>query len=94
MIADTLVEIHLNPFSETKVAEKVDWHPGRTPPERGQSFWETQVLENFIEKDWYLNFRMPKEAFNKVCDELRQPVNTQPTKMLAPVPLEKRVALT
>ena len=68
------------------------WYPGRTPRERGQSFWETEVLEKFLEKDWYLNFRMPKEAFNILCDQLHPRVNPQTTNMLEPVSLEKRVA--
>uniref|UniRef100_A0A672N994 DDE Tnp4 domain-containing protein n=1 Tax=Sinocyclocheilus grahami TaxID=75366 RepID=A0A672N994_SINGR len=64
----------------------------RTPRERGPSFWETEVLQNFQENDWYLNFRMPKETFNVLCDQLHPYINPQITNMLDPVPLEKRVA--
>ncbi|XP_060783114.1 uncharacterized protein LOC132890320 [Neoarius graeffei] len=53
-----------------------------------------EVLGNFVEKDWYLKFRMPQDAFRKLCDQLRPYVNPKTTNMLAPVPLEKRVALT
>lgn len=70
------------------------WYTERTPRERGQSFWETEVLQKFLEKDWYLNFKMPKEAFNILCDQLRPYVNPQTTNMLDPVSLEKRVAVT
>ena len=70
------------------------WYIERTPGERGHSFWETEVLQKFLEKDWYVNFRMPKEAFNILCDQLRPYVNPQTTNMLDPGPLEKRVAIT
>ncbi|KAG7227439.1 hypothetical protein INR49_013883 [Caranx melampygus] len=71
------------------------WYTERTRErELGQSFWETAVLQKFLEKDWYLNFRKPKEAFNILCDELCSYVNPQTTNMLDPVPLEKRVAVT
>lgn len=49
-----------------------------------------QVLQKFTEKDWYLNFRMPRESFNRLCDHLRPHV----TNMRDPLPLEKRVAVT
>ncbi|KAK0133219.1 Protein ALP1-like [Merluccius polli] len=70
------------------------WYIERTPQERGHSFWETEVLQKFLEKDWYVNFRMPKEAFNILCDQLRPYVNPQTTNMLDSVPIEKRVAIT
>uniref|UniRef100_A0A8C1LIX0 DDE Tnp4 domain-containing protein n=1 Tax=Cyprinus carpio TaxID=7962 RepID=A0A8C1LIX0_CYPCA len=70
------------------------WFNERTPQERGPSFWETEVLQNFQENDWYLNFRMPKETFSFLCDQLHPYINPQITNMLDPVPLEKRVAVT
>lgn len=27
------------------------------------TFWETDVLQNYGETEWYLNFRMTEEAF-------------------------------
>ena len=79
-LADTLILTALPLF----IADV--WYPVRTPRERGQSFWETEVLEKFLEKDWYLNFRMSKEAFKILCDQLRPRVNPQTTNMLEPVP--------
>ncbi|ROL45437.1 hypothetical protein DPX16_1104 [Anabarilius grahami] len=38
--------------------------------ERTSTFWETDVLQNFGETEWYLNFRMPEEAFLNLCDLL------------------------
>lgn len=70
------------------------WYPHRRPQERVRSFWEVEVLENFQEKDWYQNFRMPKEAFDKLCDQLKSHIKPQNTNMLAPISVEKRVALT
>lgn len=49
---------------------------------------------NFQENDWYLNFRMPIEAFSILCDQLHPYINPQTTNMLDPVPLGKRVAVT
>uniref|UniRef100_A0A8C1VQM3 DDE Tnp4 domain-containing protein n=1 Tax=Cyprinus carpio TaxID=7962 RepID=A0A8C1VQM3_CYPCA len=66
----------------------------RGVPQEGPSFWETEVLQNIQENDWYLNFRMPKETFNVLCDQLHPYINPQITNMLDPVPLEKRVAVT
>lgn len=65
----------------------------RTQKERGPSFWETEVLQNFQESDWYLNFRMPKETFSLLCGQLKPHINPQLNKMVDPVPLEKRVAI-
>lgn len=50
-------------------------------------------MENFQEKDWYLNFRMQKEAFNKMCDRLCPLINIQTTNMLEPISFEKRLPL-
>lgn len=52
------------------------------------------MLQNFQDIDWYLNFRMPKETFNILCDQLHPYIKPQTTNMLDPVPLEKRVAVT
>lgn len=60
--------------------------------ERTSTFWETDVLQNFGETEWYLNFRMPEEAFLNLCDLLHPYILKQTMKTT--VSLEKRVALT
>lgn len=60
--------------------------------ERTSTFWETDVLQNFGETEWYLNFRMPEEAFLNLCDLLHPYIPKQTMKTT--VSLEKRVALT
>lgn len=62
--------------------------------EHTSTFWETDVLQNFGETEWYLNFRMPQEAFLNLCDILHPHVQKQSTTMKTTVCLEKRVAMT
>lgn len=52
------------------------------------------MLQNFTETQWYLNFRMPKEAFDVLCNLLQQYIKHQTTVMRDPVPIQKRVAIT
>lgn len=60
---------------------------------RGIGFWET-AAQNFDDDGWYLNFRMPKAAFYRLCNDLSPLIHPQSTTMKSPVPLDKRVGIT
>ena len=47
-----------------------------------------------VPEEWKENFRMCKENFMKLCDELRPHVQRLATNMRSPVEVERQVALT
>ena len=48
----------------------------------------------FTPRDWKENFRMCKETFLYLCDQLREDIEPATTNMRASINLEKRVAVT
>lgn len=57
-------------------------------------FLKTDIIQIFEYSDWHHNFRMPQAAFQNLFDQLCVHINPKATVMKAPVPLEKRVAVT
>ena len=61
---------------------------------RSSNWWEGIVLNNFGQHDWMQNFRMSKESFHYLCDQLRGVLEKQTTRLRKPLTVEQRVAIT
>ena len=57
-------------------------------------WWDNFVNEVVVPEEWKENFRMCKENFLKLCDELRPHIQKQTTNMRSPFEVERQVALT
>ncbi|KAM7134853.1 uncharacterized protein RBU57_017028 [Macrochelys suwanniensis] len=69
------------------------FHPRAWPSFRNADWWERVVLKDFQPRDWLEKFRMSKETFFYVCNQLR-PKLSHPSIQPHPVlPLEQRVAV-
>lgn len=58
-----------------------------------QNWWERVVLETWDPHQWLQNFRMTKDTFLELCEELRPELQRQTTTMRAPLSVEKRVGI-
>ena len=70
-------------------AERSVWMLPRT-----SQFWEYDVLTTFSARQWSENFRMTKDTFMYICNELRPRLTKENTRMRAAITVEKRVAVT
>ena len=61
---------------------------------RSSNFWEYIVNQTFTEQDWYDNFRMRKETFNYLCNQLRVHIEKKDTQLRRAIPVELRLAIT
>ena len=57
-------------------------------------WWDNFVDEVVVAEEWKENFRMCKENFLKLCDELHPHIQKQTTSMRVPVEVERQVPLT
>ena len=57
-------------------------------------WWNNFVDEVVVAEEWKENFRMCKENFLKLCDELSPHIQKQTTSMRVPVVVERQVPLT
>ena len=62
--------------------------------ERSSAWYDNIVSGTFTNNDWIENFRMTKETFLYICNELRPHIEKRDTKMRKAIPVEKRVAIT
>ena len=53
----------------------------------------TVVLKTFTERDWIENFRMSKQTFHYLCDQIRAEIFCENTNYRLAIPVEKRVAI-
>lgn len=51
-------------------------------------------METFTENDWIENFRVSKDTFIYLCEELRTKIQRQDTQFRSPISVERRVAVT
>ena len=58
------------------------------------SDWYDIVLGILSHREWIEKFRMTKETFLYICNELRPYTVKQDTKLHKAIPVEKRVAIT
>ena len=63
-------------------------------PGRCKGWWRNLQAGYSEAEEWKQNFRMSRESFYKLCDELRPFVTRKTTNMRAPVPVETQVAVT
>ncbi len=63
--------------------------PGRT-----SAWWQNFIDDIVVPEEWRENFRMSKENFFKLCDEIRPYLIKQRTAMREPLSVEKQVAVT
>ena len=61
---------------------------------RSYSWWEEIVLTTFQPYNWMNNFRMEKESFLYLCDQLRPVITCQDTQFCRAVSVERRIAIT
>ena len=62
--------------------------------ERASYWWEHIVNESFTPNDWLSNFRMSRNTFLYLCNELRDKILKRDTDMRPAISVEKRVAIT
>ena len=62
--------------------------------ERSGYWWEKILKEAFSTHDWSENFRMSKQTFMCICNELRGCIEKKNTAMRDSIPTEQRVAIT
>ena len=62
--------------------------------ERSGNWYDNIVLGTFTHREWIENFRMTKETFLCVCNELRSYIEKQDTKLHKAILVDKRVAIT
>ena len=61
---------------------------------RSSDWWNRIVMLSFTESDWLGNFRMGKDTFMYVCNQLRSHIERKRTTMRQPISVEKRVGMT
>ena len=61
---------------------------------KSSQFWESDVLRTFTSRQWAENFRMTRDTFMYVCNELRAQLTKEDTRMRRAITVEKRVAVT
>lgn len=61
---------------------------------RSCEWWERVVLGTFGQQDCIENFRMSRDTFNYLCDQLRPLIQKQNTRMRKSISTERRVAIT
>ena len=60
---------------------------------RTQSFWIENVLNFWTNEDWIQNFRMYRETFTYICEEIREFIEKSNTNFRKAVTVEMRVAI-
>ncbi|KAM9620008.1 uncharacterized protein ACIBXB_019781 [Morphnus guianensis] len=69
------------------------FYPRAWPSVRSADWWERVVLKEFGPQDWLEKFRMSKETFFYVCNQLRPGLAPHSAHFHPTLPLEKRVAV-
>ena len=61
---------------------------------RNSRWWELIAQETFNETDWTENFRIRKETFVYICDQLKPVIERQDTQLRKAISVQQRVAIT
>ncbi|KAM6189585.1 uncharacterized protein WM294_014736 [Sarcoramphus papa] len=69
------------------------FYPRAWPSVRSADWWERVVLKEFGPQDWLEKFRMSKETFFYICNQLRPGLAPHSAHFHPTLPLEKRVAV-
>ena len=62
--------------------------------ERSSHWWDEIVNSRFTLEDWLANFRMSRDTYVYLCEQLRSSITKHDTTMRKAITVEKRVALT
>ena len=62
--------------------------------ERNGRWWEHIVASTFTTRDWVTNFRMSRNTFLYLCNQLRNEIGKSDTEMRKAISVERRVAMT
>jgi len=69
--------------------DRIIWmHP------RSSNWWENVVLQSFGPRDWLDNFRVSRETFHYLCEQLRPLIQKKTTVMRRPESVPRRIAIT
>ena len=63
-----------------------------TRPGRTSAWWDNFSSQNVVPEEWKENFRMSRDTFLILCEELRPFIEKRATNMRLPVDVERRVA--
>ena len=63
-----------------------------TRPGRTSAWWDNFASQNVVPEEWKENFRMSRDTFLILCEELRPFIEKQDTNMRLPVDVERQVA--
>ena len=61
---------------------------------RSDNWWNFIVLETFTDHDWIENFRVSRETFGYICQQLRPLIMRQNTRFRQAISVEQRVGIT
>ena len=59
-------------------------------PGRSDKWWQNMIDRKFVSDEWKKNFRMPKEQFMELVDELRPYISPSPNSHRPSITAEKR----
>lgn len=63
-------------------------------PGRSSTWWDNIFSGFVVREEWRENFRMSKESFFNLCNQLRPFLEKKHTNMRGPISVEKQVAVT
>ena len=69
-------------------------HPLFSIAPRSDEWWSEIVLRTFTERDWTEIFRMRKETFTYLCQQLSRVLRRKDTRLRNAISVEKRVVVT
>ena len=61
--------------------------------ERSSAWWERIVNQCFEGRDWWENFRMSRDTFLYLCEELKPAIERQDSVLRRAIPVQQRVAI-
>ena len=79
----------INRRRRTRTRKRFQTRPGRT-----SRWWQNFLDDIVVPEKWRENFRMSKETFMKLCNELRPCLEKQVTNMRGPLSVETQVGVT
>lgn len=61
--------------------------------DRSEDWWQRIVLGTFTQKQWLENFRMSRDTFMELCNELSDIIKPKPNCVREPVSVDRRVGI-
>lgn len=65
-----------------------------TRPGRTSAWWDNFITDQVVPEEWKENFRMSKENFMRLCQQIRPFIEKESTHMREPISVEKQIAVT